>query len=51
LGVEKGATLDWSDYFFLHYMPVSLRNQNKWPATPASCRYACIFNSLSSPML
>lgn len=38
LGVEKGASLDWSDYFFLHYMPVSLRNQNKWPATPASCR-------------
>ncbi|KAJ6755740.1 OXOGLUTARATE/IRON-DEPENDENT DIOXYGENASE, partial [Salix purpurea] len=42
LGVQKGASLDWSDYFFLHYMPVSLRNQNKWPATPASCRYACI---------
>ncbi|KAG6769594.1 hypothetical protein POTOM_025244 [Populus tomentosa] len=38
LGVEKGAILDWSDYFFLNYMPVSLRNQNKWPATPASCR-------------
>lgn len=38
LGVEKGAKLDWSDYFFLHYMPVSLRNQSKWPAVPASCR-------------
>lgn len=38
LGVEKEAILDWSDYFFLNYMPASLRNQNKWPATPASCR-------------
>ncbi|KAF2288526.1 hypothetical protein GH714_008189 [Hevea brasiliensis] len=38
LGVEKGATLDWSDYFFLHYMPVMLRNQRKWPQVPASCR-------------
>lgn len=39
LGVEKGAILDWSDYFFLHYMPPSLRNQSKWPALPPSCRY------------
>jgi hypothetical protein len=39
LGVEKGAILDWSDYFFLHYMPHSLRNENKWPALPPSCRY------------
>ncbi|XVE97095.1 hypothetical protein REPUB_Repub02eG0281100 [Reevesia pubescens] len=38
LGVEKGAILDWSDYFFLHYMPVSLRNQSKWPSQPTSCR-------------
>ncbi|KAK8546375.1 hypothetical protein V6N13_067600 [Hibiscus sabdariffa] len=38
LGVEKGAILDWSDYFFLHYLPVSLRNQNKWPEQPSSCR-------------
>ncbi|KAE8099195.1 hypothetical protein FH972_017197 [Carpinus fangiana] len=38
LGVEKGAILDWSDYFFLHYMPQSLRNENKWPALPPSCR-------------
>jgi len=39
LGVQKGATLDWSDYFFLHYMPSSLRNQAKWPAFPSSLRY------------
>ncbi|XP_039021874.1 probable 2-oxoglutarate-dependent dioxygenase ANS, partial [Hibiscus syriacus] len=38
LGVEKGAVLDWSDYFFLHYLPISLRNQSKWPEQPSSCR-------------
>lgn len=38
LGVEKGAKLDWSDYFFLHFMPHSLRNPNKWPSLPPSCR-------------
>lgn len=43
LGVEKGAKLDWSDYFFLHYMPASLRNPNKWPALPTSCRSVAIF--------
>lgn len=45
LGVDKGAKLDWSDYFFLHYMPASLRNQSKWPAKPQSCRYVwfCLF--------
>lgn len=41
LGVKKGAILDWSDYFFLHYMPPSLRNQAKWPALPSSLRYVC----------
>ncbi|KAK4742578.1 hypothetical protein SAY87_000579 [Trapa incisa] len=29
LGVEKGAVLDWSDYFFLHYLPPSLRDEAK----------------------
>ncbi|KAI3507378.1 hypothetical protein L1887_22363 [Cichorium endivia] len=38
LGVEKGAKLDWSDYFFLHCHPISIRNERKWPAQPASCR-------------
>ncbi|MED6130972.1 Jasmonate-induced oxygenase 2 [Stylosanthes scabra] len=38
LGVNKGAILDWSDYFFLHYMPPSLRNQDKWPTLPFSLR-------------
>ena len=44
LGVEKGAILDWSDYFFLHYMPVSLMNQTKWPAQPSSCRCAYLID-------
>lgn len=39
LGVEKGASLDWSDYFFLHFMPPELRNPDKWPSLPPSCRY------------
>lgn len=34
LGVEKGALLDWSDYFFLHYLPSNLKDHNKWPAQP-----------------
>ncbi|CAI0425359.1 unnamed protein product [Linum tenue] len=38
LGVEKGATLDWSDYFFLHYLPAKLRNPGKWPQFPETCR-------------
>nr|XP_043637421.1 jasmonate-induced oxygenase 3-like [Erigeron canadensis] len=38
LGVEKGAKLDWSDYFFLHFLPLSLRDESKWPSLPSSCR-------------
>ncbi|QHN82021.1 hypothetical protein HN51_058708 [Arachis hypogaea] len=38
LGVEKGAILDWSDYYFLHYLPLSLKDYNKWPSLPLSCR-------------
>ncbi|KAM7270123.1 hypothetical protein ACFE04_029337 [Oxalis oulophora] len=38
LGVEKGAILDWSDYFFLHFMPCSIRKKSKWPAHPQACR-------------
>lgn len=38
LGVEKGIKLDWSDYFFLHYLPTSLHDQNKWPKFPPFCR-------------
>ncbi|KAK7382532.1 hypothetical protein VNO80_01405 [Phaseolus coccineus] len=38
LGVKKGAILDWSDYFFLHFMPCSLMDQAKWPNLPTSLR-------------
>ncbi|XP_073123847.1 jasmonate-induced oxygenase 2-like isoform X2 [Henckelia pumila] len=38
LGVEKGAILDWSDYYFLHYLPCNLRDFTKWPALPNSLR-------------
>ncbi|KAJ6822705.1 putative 2-oxoglutarate-dependent dioxygenase [Iris pallida] len=38
LGVEKGATLDWGDYFFLHLLPPSIKDYNKWPSLPTSCR-------------
>ncbi|GAB4827606.1 Jasmonate-induced oxygenase 2 [Ancistrocladus abbreviatus] len=34
LGVEKGAILDWSDYYFLHYLPSQLKDHSKWPAQP-----------------
>lgn len=39
LGIEKGAILDWSDYYYLHYLPFTLKDYNKWPASPDSCRY------------
>ncbi|XP_004235243.1 jasmonate-induced oxygenase 2 [Solanum lycopersicum] len=38
LGVEKDAILDWSDYYFLHYLPAYLKDYNKWPALPSSLR-------------
>lgn len=38
LGVQKGAILDWSDYFFLHYLPEQLRDQRKWPSLPTPLR-------------
>ncbi|KAK7385765.1 hypothetical protein VNO78_31618 [Psophocarpus tetragonolobus] len=38
LGIQKGAILDWSDYYYLHYLPLSLKDYNKWPAQPSSCR-------------
>ncbi|XP_023748533.1 jasmonate-induced oxygenase 2 [Lactuca sativa] len=35
LGVEKGAILDWSDYYYLNYLPLC---RTKWPAHPPSLR-------------
>ncbi|KAK9742346.1 hypothetical protein RND81_03G165700 [Saponaria officinalis] len=39
LGVEKGAILDWSDYYFLHYLPPALKDYSKWPDQPPHHRY------------
>ncbi|CAN7112756.1 unnamed protein product [Brassica rapa subsp. narinosa] len=38
LGVEKGAILDWNDYYFLHYLPLVLKDLNKWPSIPSNIR-------------
>ncbi|KAI7747630.1 hypothetical protein M8C21_023590 [Ambrosia artemisiifolia] len=35
LGVEKGAILDWSDYYYLNYHPFG---HTKWPADPPYLR-------------
>ncbi|XP_020578907.1 probable 2-oxoglutarate-dependent dioxygenase At3g111800 [Phalaenopsis equestris] len=40
LGIEKGAILDWGDYYFLHLTPLCLKNQDKWPSLPVSLRGA-----------
>lgn len=43
LGVEKDATLDWGDYYFLNLMPESVRShETHWPAQPCSLRYELI---------
>ncbi|KAI3988878.1 hypothetical protein MKX01_016449 [Papaver californicum] len=38
LGVQKGAILDWSDYYYLHLLPNCIKDHKKWPAQPISCR-------------
>ncbi|KAG8089767.1 hypothetical protein GUJ93_ZPchr0011g28208 [Zizania palustris] len=37
-GVEKGACLDWGDYYFLHVMPSEIKCRNKWPKSPHDLR-------------
>ncbi|OEL13407.1 Protein SRG1 [Dichanthelium oligosanthes] len=40
LGVQKGAVLDWGDYFFLHLTPEAAKSPAKfWPANPGNCKY------------
>jgi len=39
LGIQKGAILDWGDYYFLHLLPLCLKSHAKWPALPPSLRY------------
>ncbi|XP_072996687.1 jasmonate-induced oxygenase 1-like [Typha latifolia] len=38
LGVEKGAILDWGDYYFLHVAPSYMKNLDKWPKLPCNLR-------------
>ncbi|XP_073007377.1 jasmonate-induced oxygenase 4-like [Typha latifolia] len=38
LGVQKGAILDWGDYYFLNFLPEMVKNHSKWPASPTLLR-------------
>eukprot|EP00249_Psilotum_nudum_P019012 c27062_g1_i1 orf=30-1169(-) len=38
LGVEKGAILDWGDYFFVNIFPDCTRDSSKWPSKPTLWR-------------
>ena len=38
LGVEKGVPLDWNDYFFLYFLPIGIKDENKWPTLPVGIR-------------
>eukprot|EP00250_Pteridium_aquilinum_P000377 c10411_g1_i1 orf=79-1242(+) len=38
LGIEKGAILDWGDYFFFHVLPTAIRDPSKWPTKPTLWR-------------
>uniref|UniRef100_A0A0D9ZTQ4 Fe2OG dioxygenase domain-containing protein n=1 Tax=Oryza glumipatula TaxID=40148 RepID=A0A0D9ZTQ4_9ORYZ len=38
LGVDKGAILDWGDYYFLHVRPPHLLSPHKWPHLPPDLR-------------
>uniref|UniRef100_A0A0D9XRR2 Fe2OG dioxygenase domain-containing protein n=1 Tax=Leersia perrieri TaxID=77586 RepID=A0A0D9XRR2_9ORYZ len=37
-GVEKGALLDWGDYYFLNILPSEITYRNKWPKSPDDLR-------------
>ncbi|KAL6853612.1 hypothetical protein ACP4OV_019641 [Aristida adscensionis] len=39
LGVQKGAILDWGDYYFLHLAPEAAKSPAKyWPDSPGNCK-------------
>ncbi|KAG8067036.1 hypothetical protein GUJ93_ZPchr0005g14695 [Zizania palustris] len=38
LGVDKGALLDWGDYYFLHVRPPHLLSPHSWPHVPPDLR-------------
>ncbi|WVZ54987.1 hypothetical protein U9M48_005709 [Paspalum notatum var. saurae] len=56
LGVEKGAILDWNDYYFLNLLPNDMKNLEKWPQMPCNLRevteqYASELMNLSEVLL
>ncbi|KAH9328877.1 hypothetical protein KI387_000985 [Taxus chinensis] len=38
IGVQKGAILDWGDYYYHHFLPSSIREEHKWPSQPLEYR-------------
>ncbi|XP_051133366.1 jasmonate-induced oxygenase 1-like [Andrographis paniculata] len=42
VGLQKGQILDWRDYYKLHYLPESIRNDAKWPTLPPAFRSTVI---------
>ena len=38
IGLQKGAILDWGDYFFHHFLPLSILEEHKWPSKPEEYR-------------
>ncbi|KAM3262043.1 hypothetical protein ACQJBY_052619 [Aegilops geniculata] len=38
IGVQKGATLDWGDYFFLHLAPEDAKSPDKYWPHPGICK-------------
>jgi isopenicillin N synthase-like dioxygenase len=38
IGVQKGAILDWGDYFFHHFLPLCIREEHRWPSKPEEYR-------------
>ncbi|TVU01333.1 hypothetical protein EJB05_53203, partial [Eragrostis curvula] len=56
LGVEKGAILDWNDYYFLNLLPSDAKNLEKWPKLPCNLReatekYSCELVNLCEVLL
>ncbi|PWA53947.1 Isopenicillin N synthase [Artemisia annua] len=47
LGTEKGAILDWSDYYYLHYRPPC---NTKWPDQPPSLSLLRAISTQTCPL-
>lgn len=37
-GVQKDAILDWGDYYYHNYLPLSIREEDRWPSKPDEYR-------------